>query len=840
MHSKDNPEKQSSKMANQELLDPFEELFATNSFKRQIDKEKTMDPVKSMDDILFSKIDPLDLTVGKNNQIREKGSIVFEEGELGRDTVAKRDYLPGGLLLNCEKLHKKTESTGSVLARMTNRAMMTKENTSNVHTSDKANQELLSLLSVKADIFPGDPKLLGSLPGSGGLKRMSGTSDGGFDRLGGLAKESLIETPKSPSFDAGSSSSAQKPTTNRHKRGRQVKSPQSAVISYDDINDFDRLIDTYVKGCPAADPKYENLYIKNRCGGKDDMISKGVYQNRTQVTRAQPRTLEMQETPGFGNAYPQQQSCRPITDFNSGYNEERKKPTIIRELNREPRNISFKAQDRYNPQRPLGYMHSMGGMENLGSMRFQPICGPGLSMQFDRQMRMPGQYGIDAMTAHCYSPKPVTSRMSGRSYFLVFKMKLFKLNRISDEQLEMIDKLSRSEENLKYKFFRTIGEVSRILDLPSLNYSETHELRLLSNLLGRYGGYLNANAQFLNYVKAKMSKSLFKYISYVVPLETRGYFYKPRGKKLSGKRKPFRPTKEELNLVLCIGIYDDIFYFLELLEQGEVPGTLISELLNMFFLVSDRLFKRFDNTLFILEKIVRCLSTKPYKTVLDRIPRDLLYQLQEQLFRIILKFEANKRSEQSFNEETLGCILEAILQRKTLKRFPEIIELEAGYGCEPRRSSGIDLPENENIWAMMLIDAVNTVIWPTPKILELLFTGGNVNPGLILRVSSKIHLDRQMVHKLFVKHEAYIVTRLKGHIRTLENKILLNDEKELEIIIMSFLLFIFNSEPPLISLLNTISEYKDHLVARRVYFQKKKSSNIGNIIRYLTNLIAGR
>lgn len=399
---------------------------------------------------------------------------------------------------------------------------------------------------------------------------------------------------------------------------------------------------------------------------------------------------------------------------------------------------------------------------------------------------------------------------------LHIRMKMFPLSPMTSDQKKRINKLLMAEDGIRFTFFRTLGEVSQILGLPQLSYGDANELRILYNLFSRYRGYTNTSSGFLNSIKKKISRYHFKYLSYVVPLEVSGYYYKPGTR----EKTSFSPTREELNTVLCVGIYDDLFCFMELLEKGEVPGCLIAELLNLFFLTSNILFRKFEKPL-PLEKLTQRLGSKPYKIVLERMSREVLYQLQEAVFRVILRFEEGKRVEQALNEETLACMLEAILHRRCIKSFPDIMALEA-EGCG-----------HEEVLALKLINAMHTNFKATDKIVQLAIDVGEIDPSLLLHACGKIQFDEETLQEIYARHSGFIRAQARKHLQTVANRILLDDNRELEVILTRFGHLVFGDGDSRLrrgQVLEIVKGYRDHLISKRVYFYKRKSSNIGNII----------
>ncbi|ELA41637.1 uncharacterized protein VICG_01270 [Vittaforma corneae ATCC 50505] len=943
MGSRENARKQPSTLSDRKLLDPFAELFTGTISKGQIVKEDTVSLGKSMDDILFSKIDPLDLSFGKNTSKASKGSIVFDEDSNAKGTKGcslRDDPILSSFLSpkNTEKVKESTSLFNSI----------SKNNATSNNQSDKLGQELLSLLSTRTNTQSKDIK-----PTKPPAKNRNSKNTSSSNRDIGLEifesficnNGALMDTPKSPYSESILSNSHRnaKNKVNKIKKSEDlakttnlkdenIKNSNFSVencfnvdppINTESSSDHTNLKDNRTDIAAPVNTKFENSQItpcsnitfrpiENHNNSRNNHTSmnmppvtkpinvenipmnisngfaaKNRYQQAmnpfeslynvnysgTPQNCFKPVHLQQPYSPRINthinnNFYPEHPSQHPyglVPNFtNTGYCPESRRQRIPYKVKQEPHNLYFKG-DLQQPfpirqniqQRPHPIKHNVQQWYPVRQDFHQYPYLRYDSHQPYSNARSPHQMNNMQFIKHSsnvFLNKPINCvapfnrdivhrfnavRLADKGSHLTLRIKLFSLRLMDEDKRMLIDKLSLTVDNLKYRFFRTLNEVADILELPKLSYHDAHELRILFNLFSKCGGYLNANAHFLNYVKNITKKYFFKYLSYVLPLETSGYFYKPKIK-LNTKRKVFKPTKEELNSVLCIGIYDDIFYFLDLLEQGEISGALMGELLNMFFLVSDHLFKSSGCTLPLLDKIVGRLNGKPYKVVLDRMSRDILYQLQEQIFRIILKYEKNKKSDQSFNDDTLFCIIELILQRKMLKKLSNIADLDTeDYRMKPSSKDLSHKYENEYLWTLMLIDAVNSVIRPTPRILDILFEFDGADPSLILRVSSKFLLDSQTVQRIFLKHEAYIIAMLEKHMKTLENMILLNDEKELEIIITYFLPFLFVESLPLMSILNTVVKYKEYLLEKKVYFRKRRSSNIDTIIKCLKGRLSG-
>lgn len=726
MHSKDNN--------NNKLEDPFAELFSNTFSRNKIkNKEDNSPKSKSMDDILFSKINPLDISSNYKKTNEMRGTIIFEE-EPRLENVQNRVDI-----------------------------------NSNKKGVNKVKEELLSLLSTQELLERRTPSFKGGL---------------------------IMNTPESPSIDLllandiNIKRSVENSIRNSTKNiNNNIYSRSINSKSYSNANNY-----TSSSNNINTSNSYNNINTSNNnfsSSSNNNYSSNSNYINTTNnyintnnnlATNNYINSNSNFNTNNYTNNFSSNKYSNPLNlnnnFINSNYlNSINNRTKIFNNtniLNKPTGNLSFRNNYLNNPK-----------TTNLGH---------------------------------------VGTNIIAKKKHKQLKLKLFTLKQVNLKQKQLIDNLSLAPDNLKYRFYRTICEISNILGFRKLSYSEVHELRLLYNLFSRYGGYFSTNATFLNHIKDKLSGRLFNYLSYVLPLETNGY-YLPNFK----KKKPFLPTKDELNTVFCIGIYDDIFYFLETLEKSELSDVLVSELLNVFFLVSDSLFKKCECPLFSLSRTISRLSTKPYKIVLERMARNILYQLQEQVFKIILKYENEKRSEEIFNDEALFLILESILKRKSIKQIPDIFELEN---------------ENlENNWIVNLLIAVNTTIKMNSKIIEILFemanfcNYNNTNANLIVRVVSKINIDKSTCFKLFNKIESQVISLLKTHVKTIKSKILLNDKKELENIIYYFLPFLFDDKDSIGYLREIFFEYKLFLIEKKVYFRKRKSSNIERIIEYLTGLL---
>lgn len=718
----------------QKPADPFSDLFKSPRSRGQIVKEDPLDLGCDRDALLFSKIDPFDLSFARKQT--QQASKTFED-------------------------HKKVYPTKEaenedILFRLTNK-----------NKKKNPQEDLHSLLCI--DSKPIEP-----------LNKKKGPQIQNF----------LIETPKSPSDIKHSKKE------NKSYRDRPLNTSPKASKE-----EFELLIDNYVRAEKPLTPN--NIKVRRIADPLGMPFDLGHEQERVN----QPGKMYKYDIRPPGVDFRIHARAIPPTPL-------------------------FRRINPYVARRPIcGISPKQGGIFPLpltGVFPHQLMYAKARSIYpigdytrhpiADRKIfrrGVPGQ-----LSATVASHRQMVAVMQKRKS-LKIRIKMFLLSKMSDEQQTSIDKMVLTDESIKFKFFRTVEEVAGILGLPRLSFRDVNELRILFNLFSRYGGYMNSNSSFLTSIKRSISKYHFKYLSYVIPLELSGYYYKPSLKTQKRTRGSFCPTKEDLSTVVCIGIYDDIFYFLEQLEAGDIPGGIIAELLNLFFLVSDILFKKFDRHLLHAEKLVYRLIAKPYRIVLERMPREILYQLQEAVFNIILKFEENKRVEQCLNGDTLSSILEAMLHRKVLKTFPEIAALDdGGY--------------SEEVLVVKLINATNTSFQPTKKIVSLVLGIGDADPGLLLRTSSKILFDKQTLHSIFLKYRGFIISQTKKHIATLESRVLLNDRKELEVIVTKFLPFAFKSEISVNGLLKTLQEYKSHLLEKRVYFFKRKSSNINLMIEHLS------
>ncbi|KAM0681367.1 hypothetical protein GINT2_000568 [Glugoides intestinalis] len=721
----------------QKPADPFSDLFKSPRSRGQIVKEDSLALGCDRDALLFSKIDPLDLS--------------FTRKQTQKTTTSLED---------CKKAYGKKEGENKdTLFRLTNK---------NIGKSPQ--EDLLSILCTDSNGEKAPPNK---------------KKDAHFQNF-------LIETPKSPSDIRHSKKG------NRSYRDMSLSTSPKASQE-----EFERLIDNYIRAeKPVASDSREVRRVT-------DPLKRPFDINHEQEMVIHPAKMHKYEIrpPGVdfrihARAIPPTPLFRRINPYGA------RRPIC----GISPKQYPLNPTGVFPPQMMYAKARSMYPIGD-----YPPSRHPGRDRKVFRR-GFPGQL----ITAPA-SQRSMLAVMK-KSKLVKIRIKMFLLSKMSDEQQASIDKMVLTDESLKFKFFRTIDEVADILGLPRLPFRDVNELRILFNLFSRYGGYMNTNSSFLTSIKRSISKYHFRYLSYVIPLELSGYYYKqPYLQRQKARRASFSPTKEDLSTVVCIGIYDDIFYFLELLEAGDIPGGIIAELLNLFFLVSDILFKKFDRHLHHAEKLVYRLIAKPYRIVLERMPREILYQLQEVIFNIILKFEENKRVEQCLNGDTLSSILEAMLHRKVLKTFPEISVLDSG-GCI------------EEVLVVKLINATSTIFQPTKKIISLVLGIGDIDTGLLLQTCSKILFDKQTLHSIFLKYRGFIIAQTKKHIATLESKVLLNDRKELEVIVTKFLPFAFKSEICVNELLKTLQEYKSHLLEKQVYFFKRKSSNVKSMIEQLLQI----
>lgn len=446
---------------------------------------------------------------------------------------------------------------------------------------------------------------------------------------------------------------------------------------------------------------------------------------------------------------------------------------------------------------------------------------------------------------------------------LKIRLKPFPLSKMDEYQKSKIYRLSLFKENLRFKFFRNLNEVSEILNLPRISFRDANHLRALFNLFNNNDGFTNPS--FLNSIKNKLGEFYGKYLSYVLPLENTGYYYKI-GK---DKENP-RLSKEDFVMAMNVGIYDDIFYFLEQvgdsltadrrhnmkLDEGRkldrrilegpiigrtngttngIHGTtnginrreddivtlpihsddkiskrqscnilyngnplsldLFLEIIDTFFLVSYSCFTKSNTPVPFSLKI----TPKRYKVVIDMMPLPALFSLQDTIFRIIVEYE----------------------ERRIVK---SILDPQPIIDCLMRMDRSID----ETLVIRFLLTVDSQI--GSEQLTNFIMRYMENNPTLFIRLSARINREYFGGMENFVKNYSEFMKMRINDI--LEGGGLLNDEKELEGIIANFGRFMFDEKEKDI-LRRRFEEYENMIRERRIYFKKKRSSDISRIIRVL-------
>lgn len=416
------------------------------------------------------------------------------------------------------------------------------------------------------------------------------------------------------------------------------------------------------------------------------------------------------------------------------------------------------------------------------------------------------------------------------------RLKLFKRIRIPDEQRAIIDKILLIEGDIRFKFFRTISAVAEILNLPLPSPRASHHLRQLHAVFLKYGGLLSTPINILNSIRRHNPKYYIMYQSYVLPLERTGLYVS-----IDKKKNRTLQTKNQLIGLMCTGIYDDIFFFFQQIEKIEVPSLLINELLSIFFLSSEILYRKFDYLIPYLFIIVRKIGDKPYKAVLEQMNRTTLYNFQLIVFRAILKFEQTKRNKLALDDEVSECIIEILFKRKSLRMFLETFTDDNYFGNiagNQVQKAPLRGPIEDEVMIVKFLGLNNIKVQIDEKLIETITNVCKIDPALVLRASRNLGNDSNIISMIYEQISIYLKQTLDSHVSTIKNKIMLNDHQQLEDIIFTYLSHLGLGIKETTEMVSIIEEYLLHLRQKKVYFKKRGSSDLNLILIFLKQYIS--
>lgn len=426
-----------------------------------------------------------------------------------------------------------------------------------------------------------------------------------------------------------------------------------------------------------------------------------------------------------------------------------------------------------------------------------------------------------------------------------FHLKLFNRKRMLEEQRIKIERFLYIDGDIRFRFFRTVSTVADILNLPKPSPRASHFMRQLHVIFSKYSGLLSTPIAVLNTLKHLCPKYYIMYQTYVLPLERAGLYVPLKRSKM--KMVLTSCSRDELISFMCTGIYDDIFFFFEQMEMLDVPSVLINELLSIFFLTSEVLFKKFDYIIPYLFAISRKIGDKPYRIVLEQMDRTTLHFFQLLVFKVILRFEQNKKNKLVLSDEITNCIIESLIKRKSLKKFLDIITEDnangrymnmnmLGYSNKLTVSSSLE----DEIFIVKFIGLSDIKIQLNEKIIEILLNVSKIEPALVLRASRNFVNESNVISKLFESISGFIKCSFEQHLCTLRSKVLLKDYRQLEDIVLTFLPRMGLSIKVISDIISIIEQYTIHLKQKKVYFSKKGSSNIDLVLRFLRHYLSCR
>jgi len=491
----------------------------------------------------------------------------------------------------------------------------------------------------------------------------------------------------------------------------------------------------------------------------------------------------------------------------------------------------------------------------------------------------------------------------------ILRIKLYNIHGLDEDQKFRIMQLKNENPDIRLCFLRTMSRMADILGLKKLNFKRSNDLRVLYNLLRNHGGILKAHFETLNSFKSTLSGNLYYYLAYVLPLESSGMFQfssvefqqNRKGSSEHGdscgtqetrcrqnfqdifdihkknikisKIKTFYSkkkfvenesstiiSKKDVSSCLSLGIWDDILFLLEELEKGPVANETQTEILELFFHVSDTLSRKSRITFHNIGKFRAKFVTKVYRHVIERMSFSFLLRIQCLTFRIIIRYEKTKRTHLALNKDLMLIMIDIFFKRRCMfSGFPSdnvdgLSEFNRNMHLHNERpgfkpgivnfpptslvGTNVNCFANEDDMILDFILSAN-VYFELPDFLMPIIERTVVNsPDLILRLSRLIIASEKRIKFLFLILRGYIESKMHKHIKTLESRMLLNDNRELESIITVFLPFIIptsnhNSYLFLTQITGIVNSYQNHLNINKVYFFKKNSSRISTIQEFL-------
>lgn len=424
------------------------------------------------------------------------------------------------------------------------------------------------------------------------------------------------------------------------------------------------------------------------------------------------------------------------------------------------------------------------------------------------------------------------------------RIKLCRLSRMTEDQKAQVAKLTSDKDSLRFKFYRTVAKVAEVLGLPKQHFRQYNQLRALYNLFSRCGGIQKSSAEFLNSLRVPLSGRHYMYLSYILPLETCDTFY--HAAPHSRKGRGTIVDRQDLVLCLSIGIYDDILFLFEEMEEERVCNDLASEILELFFLVSRVLLTRLGCEALPLRKLMSRSENKQYSHAIEKMPVRLLGDLQEVAFKALLKHKKVQRASIELGSDTVMTVVDALLARKSFALSPResirqplrVSSPNATHSATDNGSFLFELPMHDtvNSWVLEFIIAANVTVDCSDAMMKVLEHAARHSPATVLQASRVVSMSKEKRRSLLFVLNGLVEDRLCQHLRTLESKVLLDDSRELEIIVSFYLPHMPVSDKLLSRIVCAVESYQEHLRTKKVYFHKKNSSSIDAVAEALSSM----